>query len=250
MLRAIRNRMHLTPTTVIATVALVFAMSGGAYAANKYLITSTKQISPKVLKSLKGANGKNGLNGANGTNGATGPAGPSGAPGAKGENGAAGAGGAQGPAGPQGPAGAPGAKGEIGAKGENGTIGFTKTLPSGETETGAWAVSATGEGLVLDPISFNIPLAKALDETNVHFVEENGNGSTCPGKATAPTALPGNLCVYKQSSIINVEFTAIIGTGLGGAGSTTGAVLEFQAGAEAPRFAAGSWAVTAEIETK
>jgi Collagen triple helix repeat (20 copies) len=240
MFSAIRKRIHLTPSTLIATLALVFAMTGGAYAASKVLITSTKQISPKVLKSLKGANGKNGLNGANGTNGATGPAGPSGAPGAKGENGAAGAGGAQGPAGPQGPAGAPG------AKGEDGTIGFTKTLPSGETETGAWAVSATGEGLVLDPISFNIPLAKALGETNVHFVEENGDGSTCPGKATAPTALPGNLCVYGQSPIVHVEFTAIIGTGLGGAGSTTGAVLEFQAGAEAPRFAAGSWAVTAE----
>jgi hypothetical protein len=28
------------------TIALVFAMSGGAYAANHFLITSTKQISP------------------------------------------------------------------------------------------------------------------------------------------------------------------------------------------------------------
>ena len=72
MLSALRKRLHLTPGTVIATLALVFAMTGGAYAAGKYVITSTKQISPKVLKSLKGATGKAGATGATG---ATGPAG-------------------------------------------------------------------------------------------------------------------------------------------------------------------------------
>ena len=58
------RRFRPTPSGVIATIALVFAMSGGAYAAKKYLITSTKQISPSVLKSLKGAAGKNGAIGA------------------------------------------------------------------------------------------------------------------------------------------------------------------------------------------
>jgi hypothetical protein len=42
---------------VAVTLALVFAMTGGAYAAKKYVITSTKQISPKVLKELKGVSG-------------------------------------------------------------------------------------------------------------------------------------------------------------------------------------------------
>jgi hypothetical protein len=37
---------------VVATLALVLAMSGGALAASHYLITSTKQISPRVLKKL------------------------------------------------------------------------------------------------------------------------------------------------------------------------------------------------------
>ena len=47
-------RKRFSYTNVVLTIALVFAMSGGAYAAKKYLITSTSQISPKVLKSLQG----------------------------------------------------------------------------------------------------------------------------------------------------------------------------------------------------
>jgi hypothetical protein len=45
-------RRHLSYANVTATLALVFAMTGGALAANHYLLTSTKQISPKVLKQL------------------------------------------------------------------------------------------------------------------------------------------------------------------------------------------------------
>ncbi len=45
-------RRHLSYANVTATLALVFAMTGGAFAANHYLLTSTKQISPKVLKQL------------------------------------------------------------------------------------------------------------------------------------------------------------------------------------------------------
>ncbi len=55
---AIRSRM--TYANVIATLAMVFAMTGGAYAAKKYLITSTKQIKPSVLSQLKGKAGSAG----------------------------------------------------------------------------------------------------------------------------------------------------------------------------------------------
>jgi hypothetical protein len=75
-------RKHLTYANVTATLALVFAMSGGALAANSYLINSTKQINPKVLKKLTGKPGKNGTAGANGTTGATGATGAQG-PGGK-----------------------------------------------------------------------------------------------------------------------------------------------------------------------
>jgi hypothetical protein len=49
-------RKHLTYANVTATLALVFAMSGGALAAKHYLVTKTNQISPTVLKSFNSTN--------------------------------------------------------------------------------------------------------------------------------------------------------------------------------------------------
>jgi hypothetical protein len=71
-------RRHLTYANVVATLALVFAMSGGALAAKHYLVTSTKQIKPSVLKTLRGKTGPRGAAGANGATGATGATGPGG----------------------------------------------------------------------------------------------------------------------------------------------------------------------------
>jgi hypothetical protein len=89
-------RRHLTYANVVATLALVFAMSSGALAAKHYLLTSTKQvkpsvlkqlhlltstrqIKPSVLKQLRGAKGPAGAAGSAGSRGETGPVGPSGA---------------------------------------------------------------------------------------------------------------------------------------------------------------------------
>jgi hypothetical protein len=73
-------RKRFTYANIVATLALVFAMSGGALAASKYLITSTKQISPKVIKKLKGKagpSGKEGPAGKEGQKGERGELGPS-----------------------------------------------------------------------------------------------------------------------------------------------------------------------------
>jgi hypothetical protein len=69
------SRRHLSYANVTATLALVFAMSGGALAAKHYLINSLKQISPNVQKALKGNTGPAGEKG---------PAGKEGSPGKEG----------------------------------------------------------------------------------------------------------------------------------------------------------------------
>lgn len=74
-------RRHISYANVVATLALVFAMSGGALAAKHYLIESTKQIKPAVLGKLRGARG------AAGARGAIGPAGAGGKEGAPGKEG-------------------------------------------------------------------------------------------------------------------------------------------------------------------
>jgi hypothetical protein len=245
----------MTYANVAVTLALVFAMSGGAYAASKYLITSTKQISPKVLKALKGKAGANGAQGPAGAAGAAGPQGPGGATGAKGESGAPGA---------------PGAKGENGAAGTNGTTGFTETLPSEKSERGEWSAiyTATAAGQFGSAsISFNIPLAKAPGAkfaTNYIGPNKEGEGeanekksaipSHCKGTVSKPEAVPGNLCVF--AFVLN---NAVAGAGaLGGffvdpetaegenVAGLGGVVLTFESEAANPVVAAGDWVVTAE----
>jgi hypothetical protein len=96
----------------LGAIALALALAGGAWAGNKYLITSASQVQPG---SLTGENIKNhslgladlsrgahaALKGARGPAGAQGPKGDTGAQGPKGATGP------QGPAGPQGPPGTP-----------------------------------------------------------------------------------------------------------------------------------------------
>ena len=82
-----RIRSHLSYANIVATLALLFAMGGGAVAATHYAITSTKQIKPSVLKQLKGAKGPRGAAGAPGANGAPGPQGSAGTNGKEGKEG-------------------------------------------------------------------------------------------------------------------------------------------------------------------
>jgi hypothetical protein len=74
-------RRRISPATAIACVALVFSMVGTGIAAHTYLITSTSQIKPSVLKKLRGNRGRAGLPGVPGARGPAGSAGPAGATG-------------------------------------------------------------------------------------------------------------------------------------------------------------------------
>ena len=258
-------RKRFTYANVAATLALVFAMTGGAYAANKFLITSTKQISPKVLKALKGKAGPAGANGANGANGAAGATGPAGG------------------AGPQGNAGGTGEKGPEGKPGEsvtvaktsskecnneggvkasnasgtatacNGKTGFTETLPVGKTERGEWSDTRSAKELELDgtAISFVIPLSKALDKEHVHFIMPlEALPSGCSGSAAAPEAASGNLCVFAnvmEDAEKNPLGATLLGLGSGleaGGADTSGAQLLIASKEAGVSFANGTWVVT------
>jgi hypothetical protein len=86
---------------IVAWIALFVALGGTGLAASHYIITSTKQIKPSVLRSLQGHAGASGPAGKNGVAGATG------ATGATGERGPAGTTGSQGSGGEEGSSGAP-----------------------------------------------------------------------------------------------------------------------------------------------
>jgi hypothetical protein len=248
MFRGIRRR--ISPATVLSVVALVFAMTGGAYAAKGILITSIKQIKPSVVKQLRGQAG------------AHGPAGPAGLAGTAGTAGSAGA------AGKEGSAGKEGTKGEKGEKGDNGAQGNPwvpdNVLPSGATETGVWGLSrlatTPGLGQVHIPVSFTIPLVAPLpgdshpeppraEDSHVILVEEGETGKTgCSGgTAEEPVADPGYLCVYVAfgENLPAEAFRIVnVGTGEEGAG-TTGADLQgihLEEGSEAR----GVWVLHAE----
>lgn len=83
-------RQHMTYANVVATLALLFAMSGGALAANHYLLTSTKQIKPSVLAKLRGKSGPRGAPGVVGPAGLPGLPGLAGLAGQRGDTGAGG----------------------------------------------------------------------------------------------------------------------------------------------------------------
>jgi hypothetical protein len=270
-------RRNFNYTTVAATLALVFAMSGGAYAAGKYLITSTKQISPKVLKALTGKTGPAGPAGKAGANGAPGAQGEKGAAGTNGTNGSNGQNGesvtntvlARGATCKEGGAEfkvGPGAATHV-CNGEKGKEGSPWTpnnsLPSGAIETGTWGGNITYETTDI-PISFPIPLAKAMVESQVHIINsEEGEKEAkesqaiakgeCKGTYISPAAASGNLCVFVTPGLGNAhEISAIVDFNHSppelGAG-TTGTLLEIPMGsALAGEVILGTWAMTAPEE--
>lgn len=255
MFSAVRGR--FTYANVVMTLALVFAMTGGAYAAKHYLITSTKQISPKVLKQLKGKNGSPGATGPQGLQGSTGSAGKDGTNGTSGKDGVSVASSTE----------PPGANCKAGGSkfvatngttyacnGENGQTGFTETLPSGKTEKGTWAMQTTAGYNQFLAVSFPIPLAKAPKE--VHIVHAKGTApSQCAGGSVSePKASAGNLCVYEgEMSEESGKFTAEIltiydpesPTTIHEAAGKSGATLIYHP-METGTFGYGDWAVTAE----
>jgi Collagen triple helix repeat (20 copies) len=264
--RAIREPLG-TAGLIVAIVALVAALGGGAYAASS---------GSSGAKATASAKGKQGPRGKTGKTGPAGPAGLAGAPGAKGDTGAAGSNGTNGTNGTSvttasfSGAKAPCTAGGVEVKsasapalvcnGKNGQTGFTETLPSGATETGAWASTPLSEvgqpqaALTLSPLSFAIPLANEISGSNVHLIDQAGKElpgeltqTACPGTAAAPAAELGHLCIYVGIFTNGTEFELVGINKLNNYSQTgaskAGAILKF---AVAPNLLlGGSWAVTA-----
>lgn len=264
------RRIRITPSMVIAIVALVFAATGGAFAAtgggggaSHATATAAKsKAKPKAKAGPRGPAGPAGKTGATGPAGPAGATGPGGAAGAKGETGT----GEKGEKGETGATGATGAPGTVvtsktvaapGCTNKEGgteiTTGTTKTfacngkegspwtaggtLPPGKTETGVWGFIAAVSGAVLEKFSFPIPLETAGE---VHLIPPGEEGTfeavDCPGTLAKPEAKAGNLCIYSAKyEAVSFGPTAI--------NNTSGVVEEF-AGSEGATDE-GTWAVTA-----
>jgi hypothetical protein len=116
-----RFRFRPTYSNVVATLALFFALAGGAWAATqlpKESVGSTQLAKGAVTPTKLSDQAKTGFTGARGEAGPQGALGPRGNEGQRGENGAGGA------TGPQGIRGATGATGTTGSRGEPGEGGL------------------------------------------------------------------------------------------------------------------------------
>ncbi len=262
----LRNRFGIPG--VIAVIALVFAMLGGAYAATNHKKSkSNAGLTAKQTKEVKKLAQQ--FAGVDGAPGATGPVGPSGQNGHDGGNGSNGSPGSPGAPGKsvelvnEEPLGCfeesgftyevedSGVENEV-CNGEPGVLHPGETLPLGATETGTWSVTIGEAGFAYIGLSFPIPLEEELDDEHVKFMDagdpviEPGCTGGTPGK---PKADPGYLCVYTAASL--VETPAMAGESIlkPNAASEEGAGISgavYQVGGFVGDTGFGTYAVTAE----
>jgi hypothetical protein len=255
-------RRNVSPATVIAVIALVFAMVGGAVAASS--------DGGKATASADGKRGPRGPKGARGPVGPAGPQGPAGAPGAAGAKGDAGSPGIS----PAGTAfnGVKGGcqeggveikgvnttvvcNGAAGEDGEDGETGFTEILPEGKTETGTWG-QVSEEGLRFETVAASIPVLPAPTPVFVGTTQEeieDGEEAGCPGLDAngTPRAEPGVLCVYVGGLLGAIspgnfiDPTQAFGESEAASPSGVGFTYTCQT---TPCLVYGTWAVTAATE--
>jgi hypothetical protein len=226
---SLRHPRRPSASLIVSTIALIVALSGGAYAAvaNPFVArggTIQGCVKSGVLKVVKagkpcpkhvtplpfnqlGPQGKQGVQGIQGTEGIQG---------------------GQGPKGDQGPP---------GPKGADFTI--ATTLQSGQTETGTYAVTEyTTSALMLEAVNFRVPLPAGTDKIEFRNFTASAN---CPGPGKAAH---GYLCIYKFSGSATFDHVDDLFAGRTDQASATGFVLEFTADSTGS-WSEGTWAVTA-----
>lgn len=231
MLAKLKRRLGANgPGITIAVLAMLVALTGGAFAAGGALTGKQKKEVEKIAKKSAGKPGAQGAQGAQGSTGATG---------AKGDKGDAGGAGSPGSEGNPGKSvkvtsiasggieceenggalvkeegavsGIEVCNGKEGKDGSPWSVGGT--LPPGEVETGTWAFTGTPADTSGVPvsISFPIPLSARLQEENVHFQEEDEETfvNACGSSSSTPTPDPGTLCVYRSVTVEGTTFEGI-----------------------------------------
>jgi hypothetical protein len=153
-------RRRPNPASIIAVVALFVALGGTAVAASRYIITSTSQIKPSVLKELRGHDGAKGPAGATGQAGAAGQAGAPGGPGSAGTAGEKGATGNEGPSGKPGEPGPPGVS-ETSIVARARSVGAvssaTETMTGDPLTGGTWTQAASELDQVVLQLKVTVP---------------------------------------------------------------------------------------------
>ncbi len=206
-----------SPALAVATLALVLALGGGAYAAvgggSETIVACFHHKGGGLYIAHRCARGdKHGLRW-----NVTGQPGPKGAQGGQGAQGA------------QGVQGNPAA--------------YPTVLPSGHTETGAFAVRFTAAAASDSgdaEVSFPLPLSIAPTPA-----DNLDDPSACPGTVTAPTATAGNFCFYLgQIHNVSTIHTADP-SGNPDVMGTIGGLLTISSTAAGDTIYRGTWAVTA-----
>jgi hypothetical protein len=186
-------RRRLTYANVTATLALFFAISGGAMAANHYLINSTKQINPKILKKLTGKTG------ATGVAGTTGAVGPAGSPGKEGPPGKEGGGGKEGKEGKEGIAGS--------------AVAYAHVLGLTDEKTPLDAANSKNVSAVTEPFKGGYCISTTVPIKNVSAIPDFNHGGGVGVTVSAdfeevPTVIASKECPAGT--------TVLVETGTGG----------------------------------
>ena len=222
------KRFRPSPATVIASFALMAALSGVGYAAVVLPANSvgTRELKNNAVVSTKVADHSLLLRDFGFGQIPRGPIGPAG------------------PAGPPGPAGTAGTTGPTGPAGS-----ISDTLPSGKTLRGSYVVDGTAAAantVAADGISFGVELSAT---PTAHFIKAGDSApSACPGNAASPAAAAGHLCIYEGTSTNvkgNRNFADPVAQTLGGSVRPWGAAVIVRSNAAGDFYSSGSWAVTA-----
>lgn len=117
------------------------------------------------------------------------------------------------------------------------------TLPSGQTESGDYAVagSVSGDHMV-EGVQFAIPLAAPLDSSHVEFRPFGTTSANCPGVGQATA---GYLCVYESDFDHRSVVSDSVSNHLINAGADAYGFIIWLVAADLDGWSTGSWTVKA-----